>query len=129
MAIKDVKPETVPRCSPNTRKMNFYYISSIEELSIQSFGVLEPESNLKNLYNTADHSICFVPALCFDENGYRLGYGMGYYDRFLMGYSGLTIGLCYSECVRGHLQHGKFDRPVDIVITEKFIKRTSLNRR
>ncbi|MFR4021943.1 MAG: 5-formyltetrahydrofolate cyclo-ligase [[Eubacterium] siraeum] len=38
-----------------------------------------------------------VPALCFNAKGFRLGYGKGYYDRFINGYKGYTVGVCYEE--------------------------------
>lgn len=128
-ALSDGKRVAVPCCVPNTREMNFYYISSLEELSVKSFGVLEPEMDDQRIFKGSEKSICFIPAFCFDNNGYRLGYGMGYYDRFLINYEGVTVGLCYSDFIRGHFQHGKFDCPVEIIVTEKFIRHTILNRR
>ena len=55
---------------------------------------------------------------------FRLGYGKGYYDRFLAGFEGNMVGLCYSECVRHKLPHGRYDRPVELLVTERFLRRT-----
>ena len=66
-------------------------------------------------------SICIVPAFMFDKSGYRLGYGKGYYDRYLSKYKGSTIGICYSQNIKDELFHGKFDRTVDMIVTEKQI--------
>lgn len=127
-ALADGKRVACPRCIDGTRNMDFYYISSWDDLSKRSFGVLEPEADESMLYTTADRPICIVPGLAFDHWGYRLGYGKGYYDRFLAGYKGWTVGLCYSSCIEYKLPHGRYDRPVDRLITERFTRRCSDNR-
>lgn len=125
-AIRDGKRVAVPRCVPNTRQMEFYYINSIDELEPGMFGVPEPNPEKSELMIDFSDSVCIVPGICFDKKGYRLGYGKGYYDRFLCNYNGTTIGLCYSICTKYNLIHGKFDRRSDIVITEKYVNRTYL---
>jgi len=65
-----------------------------------------------------------VPGLSFDLQGYRLGFGKGYYDRFLSDFGGVTVGVCYGKCTVTELPRGAFDRAVDIVMTEKFSNRT-----
>lgn len=125
-ALADGKRVAVPRCVPNTRRMEFYYINSLSQLEPGSFGVDEPLPSKQTLATDFSDSICIVPGICFDRQGYRLGYGMGYYDRFLCTYDGLTVGLCYSACIKYSLIHGKFDRRSDIVITEKYVNRTYL---
>lgn len=127
-ALNDGKQVACPRCIDGTRYMDFYYINSLEDLKPGSFGVLEPEEDKASLYTGADRPICIVPGLAFDHWGYRLGYGKGYYDRFLADYRGWTVGLCYSTCIEYKLPHGRFDRPVDRLITEKFTRRCSDNR-
>lgn len=127
-ALADGKRVACPRCIDGTRNMDFYYINSWDDLSKRSFGVLEPEADKSMLYTGADRPICIVPGLAFDHWGYRLGYGKGYYDRFLAGYNGWTVGLCYSSCIEYKLPHGRYDRPVDRLITEKFTRKCSDNR-
>lgn len=123
-ALADGKRVAVPRCIPETRNMDFYVIQSLDELSPGSFGVLEPQPNPENLLTDLSHGLCIVPAFSYDFMGYRLGYGKGYYDRFLARFSGSMIGICYSGCVRHKLPHGRFDRPVELIVTEKYIRRT-----
>lgn len=120
-ALSDGKKVACPRCVDGTRLMNFYYINSLDELEVHSFGVLEPIPNESMLYRGAEYPVCIVPGLSFDSQGYRLGYGKGYYDRFLSEYKGWTVGFCYSECVEQKLPHGYFDRAVDRLITEKYV--------
>lgn len=123
-AIADGKRVAVPRCVPDTRNMEFYYIRSTDELKPGAFGVLEPEANVENLYHESDGGLCIVPAFSYDWRGYRLGYGKGYYDRFLSRFEGNMVGICYSECVQRSLPHGRFDRPVELLVTESYLRRT-----
>ena len=119
------KKVAVPRCVPNTRNMEFYLIKSINDLEPGTFGVLEPIIENCTKIEQFDGSLCIVPGLGFDSNGYRIGYGKGYYDRFLNNYDGLTIGICYYNCVKWTLPHGRFDKRVDLLITERYLRRTS----
>jgi 5-formyltetrahydrofolate cyclo-ligase len=63
------------------------------------------------------NSVCIVPALAYSRNNERLGYGGGYYDRFLRSYAGKKIGLCYKEFVLD-IPIEQHDEKVDIVITD-----------
>ena len=121
-ALKDGKRVACPRCVDGTRLMDFYFIESPDELKPRTFGVPEPDEDAGRLYDGQGHPVCIVPGLSFDRWGYRLGYGKGYYDRFLSQYDGWTAGLCYSGCVQYKLPHGRYDRPVDRLITEKYIR-------
>lgn len=123
-AMEDGKRVAVPRCVPDTRNMEFYYIDSTDELSPGMFGVLEPAVNAERLYKESDGGLCIVPAFSYDWRGYRLGYGKGYYDRFLSRFEGNMVGVCYSECVQRSLPHGRFDRPVELLVTESYLRRT-----
>lgn len=123
-AIADGKRVAVPRCVPDTRNMEFYYIDSTDELSPGMFGVLEPQANPDRLYRECEGGLCIVPAFSYDWSGYRLGYGKGYYDRFLSRFEGNMVGICYSECVQRSLPHGRYDRPVELLVTESYLRRT-----
>lgn len=126
-ALADGKKVAVPRCIPDSRNMEFYYIDSIDELQPGMFGVLEPLQNAEKLYNEHDGGLCIVPAFSYDWHGYRLGYGKGYYDRFLSRFTGNIVGICYSDCVQRTLPHGRYDRPVELLVTEKYLRRTVRN--
>ncbi|MBR5524413.1 MAG: 5-formyltetrahydrofolate cyclo-ligase [Clostridia bacterium] len=126
-ALDDGKRVAVPRCIPDSRMMEFYYINSTDELAPGMFGVLEPTPNPDNLYNDRDGGLCLVPAFSYDWSGYRLGYGKGYYDRFLSRFCGNIVGICYSDCVQRTLPHGRYDRPVELLVTDKYLRRTIRN--
>ncbi len=123
-ALDDGKCVAVPRCVPGTRQMEFYRIAGLEDLVPGTFGVLEPEPHPDTLVTNFEHGLCLIPALCYDWRGYRLGYGKGYYDRFLARFGGDMVGICYSDCVRRKLPHGRFDRPADLLVTERYLRRT-----
>ncbi len=123
-ALEDGKKVAVPRCVPDSRNMEFYYIHSTDELSPGMFGVLEPAICTERLYHETDGGLCIVPAFSYDWRGYRLGYGKGYYDRFLSRFEGNIVGICYSDCVQRTLPHGRYDRPVELLVTEKYLRRT-----
>lgn len=121
-ALAAGKRVAVPRCVEGTRLMDFYLIHSAEDMEKGSFGVLEPVVERCEKLTDFSRSICIVPALGYDLEGYRLGYGGGYYDRFLSGYKGLKVGVIYAACVCPRLPRGKFDVPVDVLLTEKYLR-------
>ncbi len=127
-ALRDRKRVAVPRCRTDTVDMDFYFIRSLDDLEPASFGVLEPVPDRCEPVTDFSSGLCIVPGLCFDSQGFRLGYGKGYYDRFLSRYGGATVGLCYSNCTQWRLPHGRYDRPVDLLITDKYLRRTAQAR-
>ena len=118
-ALRDGKTVAVPRCLPG-HCLEFVAITSLDQLIAAPFGLLEPPKELPALTEEQmDASICIVPALLVDTKGYRLGYGAGFYDRFLSTYSGKKICLAYQQNLsREMLPHTEFDVPVDMVITD-----------
>ena len=120
-AIRLKKTVAVPRCEDQSGRMSFYIIRTASELSPGHFGVLEPAAHCEPLSDIPGDALCVVPALAFDRKGFRLGYGKGYYDRFLNRFTGTAVGLCYARCVQDALPHGKYDRAVQLLVTEKEI--------
>ena len=118
-ALRDGKTVAVPRCLPG-HCLEFVAITSLDQLIAAPFGLLEPPKELPALTEEQmDASICIVPALLIDTKGYRLGYGAGFYDRFLSTYPGKKICLAYQQNLsREMLPHTAFDVAVDMVITE-----------
>lgn len=118
-ALRDGKTVAVPRCLPG-HCLEFVAIASLEQLVPAPFNLLEPPKDLSALTEVQmSNAICIVPALLVDTKGYRLGYGAGFYDRFLSTYSGKKICLVYQHNLsKTELPHTEFDVPVDMVITE-----------
>ena len=112
-ALSEGKTVAVPKCEG--KNMRFLSIKSLSELTVGSHGVEEPVDGEE--ITDFSNSVCITPALRFDEKGYRLGYGGGFYDRFLRNYSGTAIGICYEEFC-GSIPVGEFDISLETVITE-----------
>jgi len=119
--LEQGKKVAVPKCLNDKGDMDFFLINSLDDLEDGFFGVREPNPEIAEKVLTTEKTVCVVPAFLFDEKGYRLGYGKGYYDRFLSKFSGKTVGICYEENIRDSLMHGKYDRPVTLIVTEKRI--------
>lgn len=86
------------------------------------FGIPEPDETCPTL-SPRDFAgaVILVPGLVFDKEGYRLGYGGGYYDRFLATLREAripvtTVGLVFARCLADSLPHEAFDLPVDLII-------------
>lgn len=118
-ALRDGKTVAVPRCLPG-HCLEFVAITSLEQLVAAPFNLLEPSRELPAVTeDQKNNSICIVPALLVDTKGYRLGYGAGFYDRFLSTYPGKKICLAYQQNLSQEmLPHTAFDVAVDMVITE-----------
>ncbi len=102
------------------RTMTFHEIASLDELSPGAMGILEPAADVPAL-TAADMvgSVCLVPGLVFDGAGHRVGYGGGYYDRFLELYPGDKFGLARITMLSSNpLPVGENDVPVDFIATE-----------
>lgn len=108
----------LPLCITETHRMEFYIVNDESQLVKGAYGIMEPDaSKCERLDDTTD-SLCIVPALVFDSKGYRLGFGKGYYDRFLSSYKGTTVGIIYTDFIVKELPHGRYDKKVDHIISE-----------
>jgi len=121
-AIDDGKRVAVPKCLDMNGDMDFFLIDGEGCLEKGAFGIAEPKRDCKRLTDFSD-ALCAVPGLGFDREGFRLGFGKGYYDRFLARFKGLSAGLCYSEYVSEVLPRNAYDRSVDILATESAVYR------
>lgn len=120
-ALELGKRVAFPRCVEDPRNLDFKYVSSLDELSEGSYSIAEPSEELESVTDFSK-SICIIPGIVFDTEGYRVGYGKGYYDRFLSVYDGTKFGLAYSECIIDSVPRGRFDKHVDMLISEKGAK-------
>ena len=119
--IKDLfylgKRVGVPLCNPTDHTMTVYEINDFSQLKKGHYGIPEPDKGLKEIIKD-EIDLVIVPGVAFDKKGYRMGYGGGYYDRFLEDFDGYTIGIAFSECIEEELPRGEFDRKVNEVIKE-----------
>ena len=104
----------LPKCVKGTREMNFYVVNGEDDLEKGSFSIMEPKEGCKLFIPTAElKTLCIVPALAYDREGYRLGYGGGFYDRYLSRYSVKTVGAVYPGFFVDTLPRDEFDLAVD----------------
>lgn len=106
----------LPRCLPGG-EMEARSYRGIEHLTSGPFGIPEPDITCP-VVRRDSLSLILVPGLCFDERGFRLGHGGGYYDRYLTGFSGSSVALCRDRLLLPNLPVEPHDRPVDLVLTE-----------
>lgn len=125
-ALFDKKRLAVPKTFKGG-KMEFVYIDSFDDLTEGPFGIPEPRETVVQSYEGEKKAVCIVPGYCFDSDGYRVGYGGGYYDRFLCNFKGVSLGLCYNQTIVEKIQSEAHDETVDYLLTEDGIKK--INRR
>lgn len=106
----------LPRCgSPG--QMDFYRVSAMGQLEEGKFHLREPGAECQKLKEKPD--LMVVPAVAYDCQGWRVGYGGGYYDRYLEGSDTPTVGLCYERCLVEQAPREPHDRRVERILTER----------
>lgn len=115
------KKIVVPKCYPEKKEMLFYQISAFDELETVYHDLYEPiEGKTKRIEND-EIDLLIVPGLAFNCTGYRIGFGGGYYDRFLMNYNGLAVSVAFSEQIVNQLPTENHDLPVQKIYTDQNI--------
>lgn len=112
------KKVVVPKCNPMNRSMNFYEIENFTQLENVYMDLQEPKPECTKLVPREKIDCIIVPGIVFDKKGYRIGYGGGYYDRYLAQYKGMLISLAFNIQVTESVPVESYDIPVDLLITE-----------
>lgn len=109
----------VPRVEGNY--IHFYKITSMKQLVPGCRGILEPNENCPEaLAELKEHAAVIVPGLLFDERGNRLGYGGGYYDRFLAEHRDMfRIGIGFDIQMTEQVLTEPHDEALDMILTEQ----------
>ncbi len=130
-ALADGKTVAFPRCNTEDSTMEYHAVKSVDDLTVGAFGIREPSETAPVLYasdyTAEDHPVCLIPGLVFDRAGYRVGYGKGYYDRYLTSFPGVRVGIVYADCVLGEIPRGRFDLAVDVLVTDKGVRAVHAN--
>lgn len=92
-------------------------IHSLDELSVQSFGILEPSKNAPTIM-PEEIELAIVPCVACSHKGARLGYGGGFYDRYMQTQSFPKFCLCYEKLTNEEIPMGRYDLTMDALITE-----------
>jgi 5-formyltetrahydrofolate cyclo-ligase len=118
-AWEEGKTVCVPKCYSANKKMEFRELGSFDDLENVYMDLYEPIIEKTKDISKENIDLLIVPGLVFDKKGYRIGYGGGYYDRFLKNYQGSAISIAYSFQTAEQLPIEEFDVPVEQVITEE----------
>ncbi len=116
-AWKDGKTVASPRCHGKT--MDFYRIRSYEDLETGTFGVREPKDGCEMIIPDPSHTLLLAPGVAFDRRGGRVGYGGGFYDRYLAEHPGLhTVGIGFAFQIYDTVPGEPTDIPLEQIVTE-----------
>ena len=114
-ALKDGKKVLIPKTYPKGR-MDFV-VYNPQQLVKTSFGLLEPQGDLE-VVDASQIDLIHVPGLAFTTEGYRIGYGGGYYDRYLEHFSGHTLSTVYPCQIQDFISENH-DIPVQEVLIDE----------
>ncbi|TYR82413.1 5-formyltetrahydrofolate cyclo-ligase [Priestia megaterium] len=107
----------VPKCNPSTYEMIFRKITSFSQLETVYFGLKEPIERETVAIAKEEIDLIVVPGIAYSRNGHRVGYGGGYYDRFLASFTKPKISLAFKEQLVSDVPYNHYDIPVDAIIT------------
>ena len=124
-ALSDKKRVALPICKDDSDDMDFYFIESLDSLSEGRFSVPSPSPLSEKYSPTSDArpAVIAVPALAFDKSGKRIGYGRGFYDKYLPRFKGWRVGFQFSELIFDTIPSEAHDAAVHMIVTEKGVIR------
>lgn len=112
------KRVAIPKCEPKTRDMHFYEITSFEGLE-QTYGHLyEPNPNIHSYVAPESFDVIIVPGVVYNKEGYRIGFGGGYYDRYLPKTRAYRIAMAFREQLQAVIPLEAHDCAVDTLLVE-----------
>lgn len=110
------KKVVVPVTQTDSRTMRHIALSKFEDLQPNTWGVLEPSGGEEVLVGSLD--LIIIPMVGGDRHKNRIGYGKGFYDRFLAEVDCPKIGLLFEDCLIDEVPTESFDVPLNALITE-----------
>ncbi len=108
----------LPVTDKESGRISFFSPAPGAKLTPGAYGILEPPEGSEPCRIT-EHTLCLLPGMSFDPRGNRLGYGGGYYDRFLRSFPGVTVGAVYETLMTPALPAEETDIAVSLVVTER----------
>lgn len=115
-ALLDNKNLFLPRVEGDS--MNFFRINNTDKLQIGSYNILEPQNG--TVYQDSTNSIMLVPGIAFSTQGARIGFGKGFYDKYLSQHNSIfKIGIAYDWQITKSWVTNEFDINMNMIITEK----------
>ena len=119
-ALEQQKEVYLPRCLDGEGRMAFFQVTCREQLEPGRFGIFEPDPQRCSRAQGTEGALCLVPGIAFDREGYRLGYGKGYYDRLLPRIpAAYKAGICFPFQIVEEVPAEPFDIRMDEIITQQ----------
>lgn len=113
-----------PKADNLTNRMEFYQVASVRQLERGYMGIPEPQEDIRLRYRfkPREDTLIIMPGVAFDISGYRIGYGKGFYDRFLVNRRQLsTMALAYACQIVDEIPRDSHDIKMDKIVTEEII--------
>ena len=117
-AWQEGKSVAVPVLQKEAGKMEFYLLTSMQDVTENAFGIREPNLPATKV-EAKEADIVLVPGVAFSRQGNRVGMGGGYYDRYLPSTTDLTIGICSESRLQSEIPTTELDMKVHFVATER----------
>ncbi|MBP2243370.1 5-formyltetrahydrofolate cyclo-ligase [Cytobacillus eiseniae] len=121
-AWEEGKRVAVPKCLPKEKSMVFRTLTRFDQLESVYYGLLEPKVECTEEVQANEIDLLIVPGLAYTIDGYRVGFGGGYYDRYLTKYDGYTVSLAFQSQLVSHLPIEDHDLAVKKVISTNKIE-------
>lgn len=115
--LKHIHPVLAPVAEP-AGKLVWSRLHDVADLEPARFDILEPRPDARRIAKPPADSVVIVPGVVFSVDGWRIGYGGGYFDRFLADYAGPIIALAYDIQIVTHIDNDPHDVPMDFIVTE-----------
>ena len=112
------KHVAVPKCNPDTREMDFRLITTFEDLETVYMDLKEPIVSRTVSIDKGQIDLQLVPGVVYSDEGFRIGFGGGYYDRYLTDYKGSRVSLAFDNQTSHEVPIEEHDIPVNKIITE-----------
>ncbi|ARD46798.1 5-formyltetrahydrofolate cyclo-ligase [Sporosarcina sp. P37] len=111
----------IPRCISSTREMDFRLIDSFDQTEIVYMDLKEPKIDMTRPVKPEEIDLQIVPGVVYSKAGYRIGFGGGYYDRYLVNFPYETISLAFHCQIRDNIKVEPHDVPVSYIYTDEHI--------
>lgn len=117
-AWEENKQVVIPKCFPEDKSMKFRTLKAFNQLESVYYGLYEPIESVTEevLKNKID--LIIVPGVAFNRDGYRIGFGGGYYDRYLRDYEDIKVSLAFNSQIVQTIPIESHDIPVNMILTE-----------
>lgn len=113
------KTVVIPKCFPKEKRLTFYHFQSYHQLEVVYYQLLEPIPSKSKQIAKDDIDLLIVPGLVFNQSGYRIGFGGGYFDRFLVDFPNKSLSLVSRVQLVDDIPIESHDIPVQHLICEE----------